>query len=299
MDATTLSFQNIRFDVVLRAKQPWIPLSQLAIALYSNEGDSAGERGSLKETPFESRVRNIYRRHADEFTDKMTALVEMATAGGKQMVRIFSLRGAHLMAMFARTDVAKKFRKWALDILDREVEAQGAAPAQSDKHTRVPLKDAINMLVARSKHLNYSDAYKMVHQRFGIETVEEFSSDQVPLAVEYVHKLIAQWELVDQPALVALAPALDENMREFLQTMAADAEFISSWWKVYGKAIAILDPSAAVLMGEKMVGAAVGGRHLVAHFGLQSVREYAAAYPWSGDHVQRYEYDRQHVQVPA
>jgi prophage antirepressor-like protein len=35
-----------------------------------------------------------------------------------QKTRIFSLRGAHLLAMFARTKVAKEFRRWVLDILD-------------------------------------------------------------------------------------------------------------------------------------------------------------------------------------
>ncbi len=39
----------------------------------------------------------------------------------EKKVRIFSLRGAHLIAMFARTPVAKEFRRWVLDILDREV----------------------------------------------------------------------------------------------------------------------------------------------------------------------------------
>ncbi|MDG6411062.1 Bro-N domain-containing protein, partial [Glaesserella parasuis] len=63
----------------------------------------------------------IYDRNADEFTAEMTALIELQTAGGKQQVRVFSLRGAHLIAMFARTKVAKEFRKWVLDILDREI----------------------------------------------------------------------------------------------------------------------------------------------------------------------------------
>ena len=33
----------------------------------------------------------------------MTALVELDTAGGRQQVRIFSLRGAHLLVMLSRT----------------------------------------------------------------------------------------------------------------------------------------------------------------------------------------------------
>ncbi len=45
----------------------------------------------------------------------------MTTPSGKQDSRVFSLRGAHLIAMFARTPKAKEFRRWVLDILDREV----------------------------------------------------------------------------------------------------------------------------------------------------------------------------------
>ena len=39
-------------------------------------------------------------------------------------MRVFSLRGAHLLAMFARTPKAKEFRRWVLDILDCEVAEQ-------------------------------------------------------------------------------------------------------------------------------------------------------------------------------
>ncbi|MFN2858042.1 P22AR C-terminal domain-containing protein, partial [Escherichia coli] len=45
-----------------------------------------------------------------------------STRNLKKKVRVFSLRGAHLIAMFARTPVAKEFRRWVLDILDREVQ---------------------------------------------------------------------------------------------------------------------------------------------------------------------------------
>lgn len=34
-------------------------------------------------------------------------------------LRIFSLRGCHLLAMFARTPVAKAFRRWVLDVIER------------------------------------------------------------------------------------------------------------------------------------------------------------------------------------
>ena len=104
---TTLTFQNTTLSVINQHNQIFVKSSDLGLALgYKNPtGD----------------ISKIYDRNADEFTAEMTALIEMPTAGGIQKVRIFSLRGAHLIAMFARTKVAKDFRKWVLDILDREI----------------------------------------------------------------------------------------------------------------------------------------------------------------------------------
>ncbi|QLB44428.1 P22AR C-terminal domain-containing protein [Mannheimia pernigra] len=104
---TTLTFQNTTLSVQTRNNQTFLTASDLGTALqYSH--------------PIQN-ITKIFERNADEFTPEMTALIEMQTNGGKQQVRIFSLRGAHLIAMFARTKVAKEFRKWVLDILDKEV----------------------------------------------------------------------------------------------------------------------------------------------------------------------------------
>lgn len=68
-------------------------------------------------------ITNLFNQNADEFSDGMTQVIESVTSGNyRKKVRVFSLRGAHLIAMFARTNVAKEFRRWVLDILDREVE---------------------------------------------------------------------------------------------------------------------------------------------------------------------------------
>lgn len=107
-------FDDIELKVVDHGGQPCLTLAEVAIALY-------GKGGAQTDTPFEVRVRNLYRRHADEFTATMTALVKMRTAGGEQDVRVFSLRGAHLLGMFARTERAKRFRRQVLDVLDNEL----------------------------------------------------------------------------------------------------------------------------------------------------------------------------------
>ena len=120
---TTLTFQNTTLSVINQHNQTFITANDLGLALeYA--------------VPMQA-ILKIYDRNADEFTPEMTALIEMPTAGGLQKVRIFSLRGAHLIAMFARTKVAKDFRKWVLDILDREVSQKTKAiqPLVERKYT--------------------------------------------------------------------------------------------------------------------------------------------------------------------
>ncbi|EPF0315176.1 P22AR C-terminal domain-containing protein [Enterobacter chuandaensis] len=101
-----LTFHNTNFSYMEMAGQIWLTASEVGQAL-SYADDKA--------------VQRIYTRHADEFTEKMTGVVKLTTPSGMQDSRVFSLRGAHLIAMFARTPKAKEFRRWVLDILDREV----------------------------------------------------------------------------------------------------------------------------------------------------------------------------------
>lgn len=82
-------------------------------------------------------ISNLYSGNSEEFTEAMTMVIGVMTNGinnnlREKKVRIFSLRGAHLIAMFARTDVAKEFRRWVLDILDREVAHSPIAKQFSD-----------------------------------------------------------------------------------------------------------------------------------------------------------------------
>lgn len=64
---------------------------------------------------------------------------------------------------------------------------------KTTKKERVPLKDAVNMLVGKAKFLNYSDAYKLIHHRFNVEHIEDIPQEQIPVAVEYVHHLMGEY----------------------------------------------------------------------------------------------------------
>ncbi|EKU61148.1 ORF6N domain-containing protein [Acinetobacter nosocomialis] len=70
--------------------------------------------------------------------------------------------------------------------------------AKTHKSEREPLTNAVNLLVAKTKHLNYSDAYKLVHQRFNVQHIDEIPYDVIPVAVEYVHHLIAMYSKAEK-----------------------------------------------------------------------------------------------------
>lgn len=109
---TDLTFQNFTFNPIVEDGQVWLTSTEIAHVLGYSRTDN---------------VSKLYARNADEFTDSMTMTVNMTFNGinnslRNKSVRVYSLRGAHLIAMFSNTPVAKEFRKWVLDILDKEVQ---------------------------------------------------------------------------------------------------------------------------------------------------------------------------------
>lgn len=67
----------------------------------------------------------------------------------------------------------------------------GAIPclAKTTTDDRHSLDQAVKLL-ARTKGLSYSDAWKLVHQRFGVDNVKQLTLDQLEQAVCYVHSLL-------------------------------------------------------------------------------------------------------------
>ncbi|EMN0478356.1 TPA: hypothetical protein OT506_003050 [Klebsiella pneumoniae] len=117
-----LSFHNVTLVPAPVADGIWLTSADIAKALGYASSKS---------------VSTIYSRNSDEFTGSMSMVIKMMTNGinnnlREKTVRVFSLRGCHLIAMFATTDKAKEFRRWVLDILDREVAHSPIAKQFSD-----------------------------------------------------------------------------------------------------------------------------------------------------------------------
>lgn len=66
---------------------------------------------------------------------------------------------------------------------------------KSTVQERNPLKNAVNLLVSK-KGIMYPEAYSLVHQKFNVSSIEELTVDQIPDAVEYIHKFVLEGEYI-------------------------------------------------------------------------------------------------------
>ena len=96
----------------------------------------------------------------------------------------------------------------------------GKAERKTTVDDRTGLRNAVNMLVSK-KGLIYSEAYHLVHQRFNVESIEDLTLEQLPEAVEYVHKIILEGELITEAELPSREKKFSFEFTEYeLQQLA-------------------------------------------------------------------------------
>ena len=199
-----LIFNEITLSPVTYQNSLWIRATELARALgYSDT----------------RKITHLYERNADEFTPEMTQVIEIADVPEmgtlenlRRKARIFSLRGCHLVAMFARTPVAKAFRRWVLDVLDKLDAEQHAAPSSptpddftgtlsitpSSVADRKPLRALVGSW-AQVSGLPFAACWNQLKAAFNIANIKELPQEWIPDAIDWVQKRI--------DALPAPAPA--------------------------------------------------------------------------------------------
>ena len=199
----SLCFNDFTFSPITCDNQPWFKSSEIASALGYKREDT---------------LSRLFDRNADEFTANMTQVVEISTdrqngvmgTFGTGRARIFSLRGCHLLAMFARTPVAKAFRKWCLDVIEQYGERVPVAepvsidvtrPSRRTDPERKALTAIINTWVGMAP-IHYASARAQVNAHFGVASVDALTVAQVKDAIRWV-----QGKIDALPTLPASAPA--------------------------------------------------------------------------------------------
>ena len=205
----SLCFNDFTFSPVRRNNQPWFRSSEIARALGYKRED---------------KITQIYQRNADEFTEGMTQLIEISTEPQNEVLgnfgtgraRIFSLRGCYALAMFSRTPVAKAFRKWCLDVIerygDRVPVERPISLTPSTPDDRKPLRDMVNVW-ARLSGVHPSNLWPQVRARFQLGRIDDLPTNWLPDALAWVQSKID--EVNRKPvetiaALPAAEPLFDE-----------------------------------------------------------------------------------------
>lgn len=106
----------------------------------------------------------------------------------------------------------------------------GASRQKTTTDDRTGLRNAVNLLVSK-KGLMYPDAYAMVHQRFNVEHLDQLDKNQLTEAIEYVHKLALEGELL---------PRGSDDMRMLVHS--ANGSF-HHWQRIYKTWISELEPA--------------------------------------------------------
>ena len=206
---TALTFNGITLSPVTYQNSLWIRATELARALgYSDT----------------RKISHLYERNTDEFTPEMTQVIEitdvpeMGTLENlRRKARIFSLRGCHLVAMFARTPVAKAFRRWVLDVLDKlDAEQHAAIPAPtpddftgtlsitpSTTEDRKPLRALVGSW-AQVSGLPFAACWNQLKAAFNLANIKELPQEWIPDAIDWVQKRI---DALPAPAPATALPA--------------------------------------------------------------------------------------------
>ena len=129
-------------------------------------------------------------------------LTDSQAGNGAQSISIISESGMYTLILRCRDAVKKgsvphRFRKWVTAEVLPAIRKTGKYESKTTVDDRTGLRNAVNMLVSK-KGLIYSDAYHLIHQRFNVESIEDLTLEQLPQAVEYVHRIVLEGELITE-----------------------------------------------------------------------------------------------------
>lgn len=151
----------------------------------------------------------------DEDERSMFNIGRSKVHGGGGEVNIVNESGMYTLILRCRDAVKKgsvphRFRKWVTAEVLPAIRKTGKYESKTTVDDRTGLRNAVNMLVSK-KGLIYSDAYHLIHQRFNVESIEDLTLEQLPQAVEYVHRIVLEGELIIEKVK---EPGINLNLSE-------------------------------------------------------------------------------------
>lgn len=122
--------------------------------------------------------------------DGVHKMYSVDSKGRKNEITFISEPNLYRVIFRSNKTEAVKFQDWIFEEVIPQIRKTGGyqIPPKTTVADRTPLRQAVSALVGRCG-FDYSAAYHLVHQRFGVGSIEEIAVEDLPEAVEYVHML--------------------------------------------------------------------------------------------------------------
>lgn len=267
MTTLALSFNDVNFSPVQRDGQIWLSSGELATALGYKSADS---------------VSRIFDRNSDEFTNSMTLTVNLTVSNKNNELqqaktRIFSLRGCHLIAMLSRTAIAKQFRKWVLDILDREVLNSQIESRQSISPEQQALLHEIVARRSQGERKIFAEMWARHNRHFKIPRYAELLAIHFSEAVHYLETMELKAKIVEPKQDLI---AVDRHYDQSVQGLAWHMLWVREWWREFGEAIRTISPHMAGAVHDHFQDGAMFAFHFIDKDELKKQRDRMDYYQW-------------------
>lgn len=196
---STFNFENQSIRALVINNEPWFVAKDLCDTLGITNPSKA-----------------ILNLDDDEKMISTDSNLKLGSAGnGAQSLALVSESGMYTLILRCRDAVKKgsvshRFRKWVTAEVLPAIRKTGKYESKTTVDDRTGLRNAVNMLVSK-KGLIYSDAYHLIHQRFNVESIEDLTLEQLPQAVEYVHRIVLEGELIIEKVK---EPGINLNLSE-------------------------------------------------------------------------------------
>lgn len=222
----SLTFNTIQFHPIKRNDdQIWLTSTELSRALGYSRADA---------------VTKIYDRKSDEFASDMTKIINNPQ-NPNLVLRVFSLRGCHLITFFARTPVAKEFRKWVLDVLEKEVTQQQIdTRVKINSEQQAELKEIVDRRCEGSVKKR-TELWSRHNQHFRIPRYSELLAIDFQDAVNYLETMLIK---------AKGSIHIDEN--QSIEMLCVHAKFFRAWWDTHSPALAKLNPLLISMLHDNM-----------------------------------------------
>jgi prophage antirepressor-like protein len=226
IDMNSLTFNAIQFHPIQsNDQQIWIPSTELSRALGYSRADA---------------VTKIYDRNNDEFAHDMTKIIDNPQ-NPNLVLRVFSLRGAHLITFFARTPVAKEFRKWVLDVLENEIQHQQIdTRVKINAEQQAILKEIVDRRCEGSTKKR-TELWARHNKHFRIPRYSELLAMHFQDAVDYLEtmQIKAKGDI-----------HIDEN--QSIEILCGQAKLFQAWWNTHSPTLAKLNPLLVSMLHDNM-----------------------------------------------